>query len=179
MKKSGFILLMLSLFWGCETDEPVSPTPLVDTVLEDTTKNFEVDTLFNYRTDTAELRSLLLGTWVKFEGSGVGDGIPYFVTPEYTHTFRQDGLVDIRDIESDSLICQEQYKLWFKVNRAYEVPYRFLNVSNVAVLSGVREAEATRKLDTLPSEIAVMELDEMWYYCQKKKNLALVGNLSC
>ncbi len=96
---------------GCETDEPVSPTPLepVDTVLEDTT----------------ELRSLLLGTWVKFEGSGVGDGIPYFVTPEYTHTFRQDDLVDIRDIESDSLICQEQYKLWFKVNRVYEIPHFF------------------------------------------------------
>ena len=46
---------------------------------------------------------------------------------------------------------------------------RFLEVSNVAVLNWVREAGARRKLDTLPSEISVMELDEMWHYCQKKE----------
>jgi len=80
MKKLGLILLILSAVLGCETEEPVSPTPLepVDIVLE----------------DTAELQHLLLGTWVAFEASGVGDGIPYPVPPEYTHTFRQDGLVD-------------------------------------------------------------------------------------
>ena len=46
---------------------------------------------------------------------------------------------------------------------------RFLEVSNVSVLNWVREAGVARKLEELPSEISVMELDEMWHYCQKKE----------
>ena len=46
---------------------------------------------------------------------------------------------------------------------------RFLEVSNVSVLNWVREAGEEEKLTPLPSEIAVMELDEMWHYCQKKE----------
>ena len=49
---------------------------------------------------------------------------------------------------------------------------RFLEVSNVSVLNWVREAGEEEKLTPLPSEIAVMELDEMWHYCQKKEKSA-------
>jgi transposase-like protein len=57
---------------------------------------------------------------------------------------------------------------------------RFLDVSNVSVLKWVRQHAAKQELSLdLKEEIAVMELDEMWHYCQKKaKNMALVGDLS-
>jgi len=47
---------------------------------------------------------------------------------------------------------------------------RFLGVSNVSVLNWVRQygAKSELMIDT-KTEIEVMELDEMWHYCQKKK----------
>ena len=50
---------------------------------------------------------------------------------------------------------------------------RFLNVSNVSVLTWVRAAGkkaedvATNTDETL--EVEIMELDEMWHYCKKKR----------
>jgi hypothetical protein len=51
-------------------------------------------------------------------------------------------------------------------------------VSNVSVLNWVRQYGAKSELiiDT-KTEIEVMELDEMWHYCQKK-SLALAGNFN-
>jgi len=64
MKNLIYISLIIGVVLGCETEEPVSPTPLepVDTVLEDTTEVYKLDTPFHLRTDTTELRHLLLGT---------------------------------------------------------------------------------------------------------------------
>ena len=64
MKKLGLILLILSAVLGCETEEPVAPTPPkpVDTLVVDTTEVYKLDTPFHLRTDTTELRHLLLGT---------------------------------------------------------------------------------------------------------------------
>ncbi len=102
MKKLGFILLILSAVLGCETEEPVAPLPppVTDTLIIGT---IEV-------ADTAELRRLLLGTWVEFEASG-GSAPPHAVNATYTQTFRQNGLVDFRDIQTDSLLCQAKYHL--------------------------------------------------------------------
>ncbi len=121
MKNLIYISLIIGVVLGCETEEPVSPTPLepVDTVLEDTTEVYELDTPFNYRTDTAELRSLLLGTWVAFEGS-FGGG-PQSIIPKMTYTYFPNGVVEFRDIQTDSLICERQYKLQFDSNRLYDL----------------------------------------------------------
>lgn len=46
---------------------------------------------------------------------------------------------------------------------------RFLGVSNVSVLNWVRKYAAEQSLEVEnETEISVMELDEMWHYCQKK-----------
>ena len=141
MKNLIYISLIIGVVLGCETEEPVSPTPLepVDTVLEDTTEVYKLDTPFHLRTDTTELRHLLLGTWVPFEecvDSDYGDDTVYTIDAKHTYTFRQDGLVDIKVTQNDSLICQEQYEIRFRHNRVFELPHFFDGTYDTLWLSG-------------------------------------------
>ncbi len=86
---------------------------------------------------------------------------------------------DRRNLRSKEQIIKDLALQLYQLGLGFRAIGKFLNVSNVSVLNWVKKAGNCLPKVEPPLSIRVMELDEMWHYCQKKKkSLALVGNLS-
>ena len=78
-------------------------------------------------------------------------------------------LGDKRNLRAKNIKIKELAIQLYLLGLGFRAIGKFLNVSNVSVLNWVRKSGQTVPQLPLPLSVRVMELDEMWHYCQKKR----------
>jgi len=78
-------------------------------------------------------------------------------------------LGDKRNLRAKNLETKKLAIQLYQLGLGFRAIGKFLNVSNVSVLNWVKKAGQELPKLAAPFSVRVMELDEMWHYCQKKK----------
>jgi len=78
-------------------------------------------------------------------------------------------LGDKRNLRAKSVEIKEIAVQLYQLGLGFRAIGKFLKVSNVSVLNWVKKAGNELPKLSPPLSVRVMELDEMWHYCQKKR----------